>query len=204
MDTDSSPLGFEGLRGPPPDQDPLDTVGSFPGRFVMGIHSLTAIATVSTFTSAPFSILTGQIPLPFGFSISTPISPSPRFYQVGEYGQSQSFQWGSWIRGQDVVNVGGFSLRTHTTGLLDWGTRRDIPGFEAAVELVHPGRAAQLHSEVRPVQFVFTGVNFNITPNPRDVQAADSARLAEPREFPAPSNGSITHGFQSLRRRFNQ
>jgi len=86
-----------------------------------------------------------QIPLVFGFTIETPFSSPPMAYRVGERGVGSGLQWEAHLAGQRVFP--GLPLRTHTTGLVDCGVRNGVPGSVEALELIHPGRAAQISLE---------------------------------------------------------
>lgn len=85
-----------------------------------------------------------QIPLAGGFTLETPWSSPPNFYDAGEIGQSQDFQYREFLAGQPVFGP----IRTHTTGLLDYGVRHGDHLAMLANDLVHPGRKEMLFREM--------------------------------------------------------
>jgi hypothetical protein len=123
----------------------------FSYRLAVGAVPLLAYGvagTVQQLFSAPFH---GQIPLTGGFTIETPFSSPSIGYRTGHRGQSQTFQADAQAAGQSVNPDGPLSfIRTHTTGIIDYGVRQGWPLAEAAEELVHPGRVAQIRRESLP------------------------------------------------------
>jgi hypothetical protein len=116
----------------------------------------------------------GQVPLAFGFTLDTPWSVDPMFYDQGIPGIPADMQWDPQLRGQRVVGP----LRTHTTGIIDFGVRNDLPFARAAEELVHPGRASLLDWERVSTASVLSGTDRGL------VQASVSPVM------PVPSGGS--------------
>jgi hypothetical protein len=112
---------------------------------VSGARTLINYAIIGTveqyFTALPH----GQLPLGSGFTIETPWTVPELHYQVGTRGLPTTMQWEAHLAGQRVFQ--DFPLRTHTTGLIDYGVRNGLLGSESALELIHPGRVARIHSE---------------------------------------------------------
>jgi hypothetical protein len=100
------------------------------------------VATVEVFLIGPFL---GLLPLVLGFSLPLPWAVSITPYVVGVPGYSRSLQFGAQAGGQ--LAWPGYPFRSHTTGLLDWAVRNDVPGAGTALELIHPGRTDLLLQE---------------------------------------------------------
>jgi hypothetical protein len=126
------------------------SVSDFLQRFGMGAFPLLVYGVVGAVEQnvlAPFQF---QIPIGFGFTLATPLSPPMIKYTIGVPGLSQDLQSLPHLRGQEFgPTVFGFTMRTHTTGLIDYGVRHAIPGSVSAEELIHPGRVSRILSETR-------------------------------------------------------
>lgn len=96
-----------------------------------------AIGTIEQSIVAPF---TGQLPLIGGFTLETPWSVHPQNYDLDLYREDPGFQIAAHLRGQQAIGP----VRTHTTGILDYGAIRGWPGASQALETVHPGRSQEI------------------------------------------------------------
>jgi len=106
-------------------------------RFVRGLGPLIAYGALGTFEQTIVAPTQYQVPLVGGFTLPTPWADPPLDYVRGVPGQSQDFQLAAHLAGQ---SVDPFDLvRTHTTGILDYGVRHSWPYASDAEELVHPG-----------------------------------------------------------------
>lgn len=131
-------------------------VVDFVERFAMGATPLLGWGLLGTLDQLVHGPGDFQVPLIFGFTISTPASSDPLYYTAGGLQRDRYLQYEAQRAGQpvpyftDVAQFflgSGFQVRTHTTGLLDAGTRLGYPGAYAAEELVHPGRGDHILGE---------------------------------------------------------
>jgi len=122
-----------------------DGVSGFVNRAVAGALPLLAYGLVGEFSQLFLAPLTAQLSLGLGFTVETPFSPSPEGYSLGDPGQDQSMQWGPFLRGQRVLP--DVPIRSHTTGIIDYGVRHGWPFAVEAEELVHPGRTELIARE---------------------------------------------------------
>jgi hypothetical protein len=117
-------------------------------RAARGALPLLAYGAIGTLAMSAMAYQDYQIPLSGGFTMVTPWSSKPNYYDAGEVGQSQDFQYHEFLAGQPVLGP----FRTHTTGIIDYGVRHSWPFAAEAEDLVHPGRKELLSRERQIVQ----------------------------------------------------
>lgn len=130
------------MIGPPEEPIPRKLFRLNEGLIPLVLYG--ALGTVEQYIIAPSQ---GQIPLVGGFTLVTPWSGPEVHYRRGVPGQSQDFQWEAHLAGQDVDPFG--LIRSHTTGLIDYGTRHGWPFADKANEFVHPGHVEIIVNEFR-------------------------------------------------------
>lgn len=128
------------------------TLGDFAFRGSLGVAPLVLYGMFGGIVSIAPLLGDFQVPIGMGFSLATPLSSPSEFYITGQRGQSQRMQWQAFGAGQTVLGP----VRTHTTGLIDFGVRQGDPLAILANEFVHPGRVSQILGERVPVP----GVSF--------------------------------------------
>jgi len=154
------------------------SLSSFGSRAWHGTIPLLAYGVIGGFEQGVFAIGQGQIPLAFGFTVPIPGLAQPaQHYDAGIPGQPQGFQLAPHLAGQPKDSP----IRSHTTGIIDYGVRHEWPYAVEAEELVHPGRSAVIKSELADLGSVYM-LGFN----PAD---------------PSLTQGTIASGLSRRRRR---
>lgn len=137
----------QGARGPSESFDTYILIGpdfsaaDFGDRFVRGAVPLLAYGLVGMVEQAILAPLDYQIPLAFGFTLETGWSSPTKNYDYQAYRDNPDDpQWDAHLSGQTAIG----EVRTHTTGILNYGTIHEWPLAQEALELVHPGTTAIL------------------------------------------------------------
>lgn len=157
-------------------------LGINPHSYVWGVKTLIAYGIIGTIEQLFVAPTQGQIPLIAGFTLETAWSAPARSYVVGVEGLSPELQVDAHLAGQYVIR--GYPIRTHTTGLIDYGVRNGIPGSEVALSIIHPGRVERIHAETLHLG------QLSLTPS-----ESGGTMIDEPIEISNGEPWSLNHGF---------